>query len=176
MKNAANRKFRDHNTGMKNKLIKAAMIAGSFVFAAGACIGIKNNSDWYSVRKDVVPTSVHVTNYEESVDRIDNGDGAITMLQNYHLVGTYENNSGNKSVLVLNEAYSDKAFADKQIGSDRNVYLNTSTFGAAGIKEVSVPDFDKSFVPFVTIGAAVSLVGTGLFIYTKKTKQKLADC
>lgn len=170
MKNADRKQY---SVRTINHVLIASLLAGAVLCVTSAVAGMVQNCDWFKIHQEVTPVAVHVTNYEECMDESDNGDGAISISQNYHLVGTYENHSGNKSVLVLNEAYSDKSFADKQIGETRNVYLNNDTFGAAGINEVSVPDFDKSFLPFTIVGAGISFASVGLLLYNKKFCKKI---
>lgn len=162
---------------------KAAIALGALVFAAGAVNGVRQNQDWYDARSNAVPVSVYVTNYEESLDPMDKGEGVIAMASRYHLVGTYENASGSKSVVVLDESYSHDRSDDAsavtaydQIGQSRDVYLNKATFGASGKHlEVSVPDFDGSFLVVTAAGLVTVLLGAGVLLYDGRKSGSAAN-
>lgn len=175
MKRESNHIKSDQKSGRLKKLVVRSCIgAGSILLAAGIFTGVSRNTDWYAARKGTVPASVRVTNYEEDFEYSDMGEGAVAMQCVYRLVGTYDNNSGGKSVIVLNESYPQARSDDEsavtaynQIGEQRKVYLDKSTFGAAGIHEVSVPDFDKSFLPMLIAGFVVCAAGFGMSIFTR---------
>lgn len=150
-----------------DRVSKAISAVGIFAIIAAAGTGLLHNSGWMSARREVVPTQVHITNFEESLDEVSDED-TYSIMKTYHLVGTYDNKSGETSVIVLDEAYTDKSFASEQIGEDRNVYLPKDTFGAAGIKEVSVPDFDKGFIPVLISGTVIAMLGAASFVVSKK--------
>lgn len=148
------------------KVSKTIAIIGAAIALAGAIVGLIVNANPYGdVKGNILTVESQIVGVNEQIDTEVQPSGSLSTTA-YHLIAKYDCSGSEKST-VLHESYLKREFAEKHIGSTREITVDTADFS-----EIIKRDIDYSFVVLVGIGVVIAICG-GLFTYYFSSQSSL---